>query len=59
MVVEGAYACQTLLPLAKKAGVEMPITEAVRRVIWEGADPRAAGMSLSDRPLKQEFYGLG
>ena len=59
MVVEGAYACQTLLPLAKKAGVEMPITEAVRQVIWEGADPRVEGLSLSDRPLKQEFYGLG
>ena len=58
MVAEGALACQTLLPLAEKVGVELPITEVVRQVVWEGLDARVAGHDLASRPLKEEFYGL-
>lgn len=58
MVVEGAVACKTLLPLAERVGVELPITETVRSVIWEGADAEEAGRSLISRPLTNELHGL-
>jgi glycerol-3-phosphate dehydrogenase (NAD(P)+) len=58
MVVEGALACQTLLPLAKRAGVDMPITRVVRDIVWEGLDMNEARGLLLDRPLTSEFYGL-
>lgn len=56
MVVEGALACKTLGALAEAHDVELPITEMVRSVLWEGADPRSAAASLFDRSLKPEFY---
>lgn len=58
MVAEGALACKTIGVLAAHYGVELPITEMVRRVVWEGADPRRAGELLTDRPLTTEFYGI-
>lgn len=58
MVVEGALACQTLLPSAKRAGVDMPITRVVRDIVWEGLDMNDARGLLLDRPLTSEFYGL-
>lgn len=58
MVAEGAMACKTLLPLASRYGVDMPITEAIHSIIWEGADAREMGRSLLSRPLKKENYGL-
>ena len=56
MVVEGALACKTLGALAEAHDVELPITEMVRSVLWEGADPRSAAAALFDRSLKPEFY---
>ena len=56
MVVEGALACRTLMSLAESVGVELPIAETVRRVVWEGLDPRKAAAALFDRELKPEFY---
>lgn len=58
MVAEGALACKTLMPLAARVGVEMPITEVVRSVVWEGRDAQDAARDLLSRPLKEEFYGL-
>lgn len=58
MVVEGAEACRTLAVLQERSGVDLPLTDAVRRVIWEGADPAAEARLLIDRPLKDELYGL-
>lgn len=58
MVVEGALACKTILPLAKKHGVELPITECVRRVVWEGEPLDVASSTLLSRPLTHEFWGL-
>ncbi len=58
MVAEGALACKTLQPLAARCGIEMPLTDVVRSVVWEGADPRQAAGELAARPLKEEFYGL-
>ena len=58
MVVEGALACRTLKTLAGAYGVELPITDVVRSVVWEGADPRDVAKTLTSRPLTTEFYGL-
>lgn len=58
MVVEGALACRTLQVLSDQYQVELPITDVVRSVVWEGADPHAVAQALAARPLKTEFYGL-
>ncbi|MDO4290620.1 MAG: NAD(P)H-dependent glycerol-3-phosphate dehydrogenase [Eggerthellaceae bacterium] len=57
MVVEGALACKTLEVLARRYGVELPITDTVRDIVWNGADVKTAAKLLSDRPLTTEFYG--
>lgn len=56
MVVEGAIACKTLKTLEERYGVELPLTDTVRSVVWEGVAPREAAATLIDRPLKSEFY---
>lgn len=58
MVVEGALACKTIEPLACSCGVELPITKAVRSVVWDKASIEEVGMRLFDRPLTTEFWGL-
>lgn len=58
MVAEGALACRTIATLADTYRVELPITDVVRSVVWEGADPRAVAQTLTSRPLTTEFYGL-
>ena len=57
-MIRYGFACKTIGVLASHYGVELPITEAVRRVVWEGADPKVLGSMLADRPLKEEFYGI-
>jgi glycerol-3-phosphate dehydrogenase (NAD(P)+) len=54
MVAEGVRTARAALALAKKHGVEMPITEQVYRVLYEGADPRAAVGALMTRDSKPE-----
>ena len=56
MVVEGAIACKTLATLEARYGVDLPLTDTVRSVVWEGVNPREAAAALIDRPLKSEFY---
>lgn len=58
MVVEGALACRTIKTLSDQYGVELPITDVVRSVVWEGADAASAAKALANRPLTTEFYGL-
>ncbi len=55
MVVEGALARKTLHVLSERHQVELPLTEAVRALVWEGADPEAVARMLLDRPLRSEF----
>lgn len=55
MVVEGALACRTLDLLARRYDVELPITQMVRSVLWEGGDLKQAAAEMFDRPLKAEF----
>lgn len=56
MVVEGAYACRTLHTLAVKHGVDLPIADKVRSVVWDGVSPADVVDGLLGRPLKPEFY---
>ena len=56
MVVEGAQACRTLKVLSDRYKVELPITDVVRRMVWEGVDPREMAELLASRSLKPEFY---
>lgn len=56
MVVEGAIACKTLETLSRRYEVELPITDAIRSIVWEGKSPKEVARSLVERPLKREFY---
>ena len=56
--VEGYLAARAAWNLAKREGVEMPITEQCYRVCYEGQSPRAAIGALMGRPKKHESeYG--
>ncbi|MBQ7011635.1 MAG: NAD(P)-dependent glycerol-3-phosphate dehydrogenase [Clostridia bacterium] len=52
--VEGYYAAKTVAALAKKHGVEMPITEECCKICFEGESPKTAITRLMSRPKKQE-----
>ena len=56
MVAEGAQACKTLGTLSSRYEVELPITDVVRSLVWEHADPCKVADLLASRPLKPEFY---
>lgn len=55
MVVEGTYTCLSAVQLAKKAEIELPITEAVYQVVYEGLQPRDAVKMLLARATKDEL----
>ncbi len=55
MVVEGTYTCLSALQLAKKADIELPITEAVYKVVYEGISPHEAVRFLLQRTTKEEY----
>ena len=54
MVIEGAYTTISALELGKKAGLEMPITEMVYKIIYEKLDPKIAALELMQRAIKEE-----
>jgi glycerol-3-phosphate dehydrogenase (NAD(P)+) len=56
-VAEGVRTARAIRLLATRRGVEMPITEEVHAVLYEGKSARAAVESLMSRPLKDEFEG--
>ncbi|MDO5716593.1 MAG: NAD(P)H-dependent glycerol-3-phosphate dehydrogenase [Tissierellia bacterium] len=55
MVVEGIMTTQSAHTLAKMHGVEMPITNALYAVLFEGKNPEKAVMELMKRSKKHEF----
>lgn len=55
MVVEGAYTCLSAMQLARKADIDLPITEAIYKVIYEAVSPRDAVKLLLQRATKEEF----
>ena len=56
--VEGYYCCKTAQELAKKIGVEMPITEQLYNVLFCGGDVRKSLGILMSRPKKHEIESL-
>lgn len=54
MVVEGVYTTEAAYQLAKKMGVEMPITEKIYQVIQGELDAREAVTQLMSREKKHE-----
>jgi len=54
-VAEGVLNARSVHLLAAKLGVEMPICEAVQRILHEGEDPRAAVRALLGRETRSEF----
>lgn len=55
-VAEGVETSQSAMELSMKLGVEMPITEQVYQVIYQGKSPKEAAKDLMNRTLKPEFY---
>jgi glycerol-3-phosphate dehydrogenase (NAD(P)+) len=58
MVAEGVPTTIAALQLARRYTVEMPITEQMYQVLFEGKDPRQAVTDLMTRDAKGELDGL-
>ena len=52
--VEGYFCCKAAYDLSKRLGIEMPITEQLNEVLFNGGDVRAALTNLMNRPLNYE-----
>jgi glycerol-3-phosphate dehydrogenase (NAD(P)+) len=57
-VAEGVLTTKAARELARKYGVEMPITELMHRVLFEGLTPAEAGWALMQRDPKRELEGI-
>ncbi len=55
MVAEGVRTARSAYALGKKIGVELPITDQVYRILYEGKNPLEAVRDLMTRKLKQEL----
>lgn len=58
-VVEGYYAAKSAYELGKAKGIDMPITEAAYKVLYEGADVKLAVQELLSRQRKAESENPG
>ena len=58
-VVEGYYAAKSAYELGQAQGLDMPITEAAYRVLYENADVREAVQTLLTRQRKAEPEDAG
>jgi glycerol-3-phosphate dehydrogenase (NAD(P)+) len=56
MVAEGVRTTESVMALAMKYGVEMPITEAVHKILFEGKQPEEAVYDLMTRSAKHEAF---
>lgn len=54
MVAEGVNTTGAAVELARRQGVEMPITEQMQKVLFEGQSPKDALRELMERTLKGE-----
>jgi glycerol-3-phosphate dehydrogenase (NAD(P)+) len=54
MVAEGVKTAKSTVALARKYNVEMPITQKMYSVLYEGLEPQDAINDLMDRRLKEE-----
>lgn len=54
MVVEGTYTCLSAMQLAKKENIELPIADAVYKIVYEALSPKEAVKLLLQRITKEE-----
>ena len=54
MVAEGVETSVGMLGLAARHGVDLPVTEAVKEILFDGKSPRQAVWELMTRQLKAE-----
>ncbi|HCP47676.1 MAG TPA: glycerol-3-phosphate dehydrogenase [Deltaproteobacteria bacterium] len=54
-VAEGVRTTASTTLLAQKMGMEMPLVEGVRQVLYDDRDPREVVAQLMGRPLKREL----
>jgi glycerol-3-phosphate dehydrogenase (NAD(P)+) len=54
MVAEGIKTTDAAVELARRFGVEMPITEQMHQMLYHGVSPREAIRRLMERSLKEE-----
>ena len=54
-VAEGIKTARAVKKLADRAGLEMPITNEVNAVLYDGKSARGAVTELMSRPLREEF----
>ncbi len=57
-VAEGVTTSKSVLELASMHAVEMPITQVVAAVVYEGLDIGQAALMLASRTAKPERYGV-
>jgi glycerol-3-phosphate dehydrogenase (NAD(P)+) len=53
-VAEGAKSCRSVLELADRHGIDVPITRAVEAVCYRGLDPAAMVTAMMTRAMKSE-----
>jgi glycerol-3-phosphate dehydrogenase (NAD(P)+) len=58
MVVEGAEAAKSILQLAEKKGIQVPITRVVHDILYRGMDLDEAVDALMGRYAYDEFYDV-
>jgi glycerol-3-phosphate dehydrogenase (NAD(P)+) len=58
MVAEGVKTSRAVVALAETAGVEVPISEHVVKVLYEGVSPSDMVLSLMLRSAKAELHGI-
>jgi len=58
MVAEGIWTTISAVKLSKKYDIEMPITNSVYDVLFNGKDPMSATSELMGRSAKPEVWGL-
>ena len=58
-VVEGYYATKSTYALGQQLGIDMPITQAAYRVLYEGANVRDTFLELMNRQKKPELEDAG
>lgn len=56
MVVEGIKACKAFHHLKEKEKVDMPITDVLYKILFEGMNPKQAVLELMTRDKKDEIY---
>ena len=56
MVAEGVRTTQSIIALARRYNIEMPISEAVHAILFEGKKPLDAVNELMNRSAKQEEW---